>query len=114
VRHMEKSNHLRQAQIVAETVTTNSSDQSAGGGNIQFDIAALYVPNAAESDDTGATEGDGGKKAATSEGSAAQPGKAGASHPAGARNTNGVPPTAPGRINSAQNRPVPPGRSEAR
>ena len=51
VRHMEKSTHLRQAQIVAETVTTNSSDQSAGG-NIQFDIAAVYVPGMAENEES--------------------------------------------------------------
>jgi type IV pilus assembly protein PilN len=56
VRRMEKSNHFRQAQVVAENVTANSSDQSAGLGNIQFDIAAIYVPNAADNEpaeDTG-------------------------------------------------------------
>jgi type IV pilus assembly protein PilN len=46
VRRMEKSNHFRQAQVMAEAVTTNSSDQAAGPGNIQFDIAAIYVPSA--------------------------------------------------------------------
>ncbi len=46
VRRMEKSKHFRQSQVVAENVTTNSSDQSAGPGNIQFDIAAIYVPSA--------------------------------------------------------------------
>jgi type IV pilus assembly protein PilN len=46
VRRMEKSNHFRQSQVMAEAVTANSSDQSAGPGNIQFDIAAVYVPNA--------------------------------------------------------------------
>src|SRR5580704_2644355 len=30
VRHMEKSNHFRGAQIVAETVVTNTSAQTAG------------------------------------------------------------------------------------
>jgi type IV pilus assembly protein PilN len=50
VRRMEKSNHFRQAQVVAEAVTANSSDQSAGPGNIQFDIAAIYVPNAQDND----------------------------------------------------------------
>ena len=40
VRHMEKSNHFRQAQIVAETVVANTSDQSCRARrNIQFDIA---------------------------------------------------------------------------
>lgn len=51
VRKMEKSSHLRQAQIVAETVTTNQTDQAAGGGNIQFDIAAIYVPGTLEGDE---------------------------------------------------------------
>lgn len=52
VKHMEKSSHFRGPQIVAETVTTNSSDQGAGPGNIQFDIASIYLP------ETGAAEGD--------------------------------------------------------
>ena len=37
---------------MAEAVTTNSSDQSAGPGNIQFDIAAIYVPTAQDNDST--------------------------------------------------------------
>ena len=56
VRRMEKSKHFRQSQVVAENVTANSSDQSAGPGNIQFDIAAIYVPTAQDDDalqDTG-------------------------------------------------------------
>jgi hypothetical protein len=53
VRRMEKSNHFRQAQVMAEAVTSNSSDQSAGAGNIQFDIAAIYVPNAQENEKNG-------------------------------------------------------------
>ena len=45
VRRMEKSNHFRQSQVVAENVTNqNSTDQAAGPGNIQFDIASIYVP----------------------------------------------------------------------
>ena len=64
VRQMEKSSHLRQAQIVAETVTTGSSDQVAGGGNIQFDIAAMYVPGAADDDEMTDTQGEAGKPAA--------------------------------------------------
>ncbi len=55
VRRMEKSNHFRQPEIVAENVTTNVGDQSAGPGNIQFDIAAVYLPNAPDAD---ATTGD--------------------------------------------------------
>lgn len=52
VKRMEKSSHFRGPQIVAENVTANSSDQSAGPGNIQFDIASVYIPQ------TGATEAD--------------------------------------------------------
>jgi type IV pilus assembly protein PilN len=52
VKRMEKSSRFREPQIVAETVTTNSSDQSAGPSNIQFDIASVYVPQ------TGAPETD--------------------------------------------------------
>jgi len=53
VKRMEKSSHFRGPQIVAENVTTNASDQGAGGpGNIQFDIASVYVPQ------TGAQETD--------------------------------------------------------
>ena len=53
VKHLEKSSHFRGPQIVAETVTTNSSDQGSGPGNIQFDIASVYVPltGASEADD---------------------------------------------------------------
>ena len=52
VRRMEKSNHFRQAEIVAENVSANIGDQSAGPGNIQFDIAAIYLPNAQDTDAT--------------------------------------------------------------
>jgi type IV pilus assembly protein PilN len=45
VRHMEKSTHFRQPQVVAESVVGNTSGQSsAPSSNIQFDIAAVYVP----------------------------------------------------------------------
>jgi type IV pilus assembly protein PilN len=50
VRRMEKSNHFHQAEIVAESVTANAGDQSAGPGNIQFDIEAAYLPNAQDAD----------------------------------------------------------------
>jgi type IV pilus assembly protein PilN len=50
VRRMEKSNHFRQAEIVGESVTANIGDQSAGPGNIQFDIAAVYLPGVQEAD----------------------------------------------------------------
>ena len=57
VRRMEKSNHFHQAEIVAESVTANVGDQTAGPGNIQFDIEAAYLPSAPDAD-TSATSGD--------------------------------------------------------
>lgn len=50
VRRIEKSPHFRQAEIVAENVTANAGDQGAGPGNIQFDIAAVYLPTAPDAD----------------------------------------------------------------
>ena len=111
VRHMETSSHLRQAQIVAETVTTNSSDQAAGGGNIQFDIAAVYVPGAAEDDDSTAAQGEAGKS-----GNAQQPPTTPAKRAAApgqnpASGTGGVPKSQPGAAptNTARNQSVRPG-----
>jgi type IV pilus assembly protein PilN len=48
VKRVEKSSHFRNPQIVAENVTTNASDQGAGPGNIQFDVASVYVPEGPE------------------------------------------------------------------
>jgi hypothetical protein len=115
VRHMEKSNHFRQSQVVAEAVVTNTSDQASGGGNIQFDISAIYIPNAQESDEA-AEAGTQGKpkdnapkndtapvkKAAAAPGNAAPP----STRPAATPNANASP-----NVNAAQNRPMPPGRS---
>jgi len=58
VRNMEKSNHFRQAEIVAENVSANLGDQIAGPGNIQFDIAAMYLPNAPDAEVQEAGTGD--------------------------------------------------------
>jgi len=57
VRHMEKSNHFRQAQIVAETVVANTSAQSGQAGGIQFDIAGVYVPAGSDTDDNAEATG---------------------------------------------------------
>jgi len=80
VRRIEKSNHFRQAEIVAENVTANLGDQSVGPGNIQFDIAAMYLPNTPDTEeDTGADEekdkgsSSGQKAAATGKSPAATP-----------------------------------------
>lgn len=107
VRNMEKSNHLRQAQIVAETFTTSSGEQATGGGNIQFDIAAIYVPGAPDSDDTAV---------AGSSDTTAQPGQttAGVDRAVSASsngtkaNANPAAPNGPGSVKSAQNRPISP------
>ena len=71
LRRIEKSPHFRQAEIVAENVTANAGDQSAGPGNIQFDIAAVYLPSgsdadAAEEDKAGNNSNGTPQKAATS------------------------------------------------
>jgi len=124
VRNMEKSNHLRQAQIVAETVTTGSGDQSAGGGNIQFDIAAVYVPGA-DNDETTDTQAEAGKSTTTPEQPGAAVNKAAASPTRGPATPGAQPGSAksalPGRNlapgiisssqapNAARNRPVQPG-----
>lgn len=114
VRHMETSSHLRQAQIVAESVTTNSSDQAAGGGNIQFDIAAMYVPGGADSDDSTATPDDAGAKTATPQPPAGKVNRSANPKSGNAANAStSQAPSGPGNLNSAQNRPVPPGSSGA-
>jgi type IV pilus assembly protein PilN len=63
VSRMEKSNHFRQPQVVAEAVLNNSqADPASGGGNIQFDIASVYLPaaedNAPETSDDSADKAD--------------------------------------------------------
>jgi type IV pilus assembly protein PilN len=101
VRRMEKSNHFRQAKIAAESVTANSGDQSAGPGNIQFDIAAVYLPNAQDTDiaATGADEENdkrGGQQQKTAAAAKSSATPAGASTPAASANSA-----------QAQNRPRP-------
>lgn len=52
VRNMEKSSHFRQPQVVAESVLGNTTGQSSGpASNIQFDIAAVYVPTLSDTDE---------------------------------------------------------------
>jgi type IV pilus assembly protein PilN len=86
VRRMEKSNHFRQAQVMAEAVTANTSDQTAGPGNIQFDIAAIYVPNA--QDDDSAADADKEKENEQSGGARQKSKAAVTASPAPARNPN--------------------------
>jgi type IV pilus assembly protein PilN len=60
VRRMEKSPHFRQPQVVAENVLNQGEQSGPGGGNIQFDIAAVYVPmvddSKADEDEKGVEE----------------------------------------------------------
>jgi len=76
VRRMEKSDHFRQAEIVGETVTANLGDQNAGPGNIQFDITAVYLPGA---QDTEPTEEDKDKSGSPKQTAASSPAPSGAS-----------------------------------
>jgi len=100
VRRMEKSDHFRQSQVVAEAVTANSSDQSAGPGNIQFDIAAIYVPNAPDNDSGADADKDNEKEQS---GKGGKKSKAAAAAPvAPARNSNPPPVKSP---TQAQNGP---------
>ncbi len=128
VRHMENSSHFRNSQVVAEAVVTNTSDQSAGGGNIQFDIAAIYVPNAQDNDqapEAGAKVNSGvkansGAKARSEEKNNPTP-TAAPVNKASAAPVNVAPPgphpvmtpnsSPESNANAAPNRPMPPGRS---
>lgn len=58
VRHMEQSNRFRDSKIVAETVVGNTSAQSSGpASNVQFDIAAIYVPALGDTDEDAPADG---------------------------------------------------------
>lgn len=98
VRHMEQSNHFRQPQVVAETMVGNTSAQTAGpASNIQFDIAAVYVPVSADSDEGVDSGAKAGEASAGSAPTAAKPVAAPVKAP-----SNAVPPT--GNVR-AQNQP---------
>ena len=117
VRRMEKSSHFRAPQVVAETVTTNTTQQSGQGGDIQFDIAAIYVPGAPDdqadvTDDKSAENANPGPAAApaaTRSRSATAP----ATTPARTASLPGPaasPAMSPAQsnVNAAQNNPMPP------
>ncbi len=70
VRRMEKSPHFRSPQVEAESTLAEGSAGPAGG-NIQFDVAAVYVPFVDDSD------------AATEEKPEKKPGNKGAAKTAG-------------------------------
>jgi len=50
MKQMEKSPHFRMPAVEAESTTGNAGDVGAAGGNIQFEIAAVYLPFAADTD----------------------------------------------------------------
>ena len=50
VRRMEKSPHFRTPQVEAESTTGNEGNVGAPGSNIQFDVAAVYVPFVEDTD----------------------------------------------------------------
>jgi hypothetical protein len=78
VRRMEKSNHFRQAQVVAESVTTpGASDQGTGPANIQFDIAAIYVPAGPDTDIAPASDKPAPQQSASAPKPASSPGGTG-------------------------------------
>jgi type IV pilus assembly protein PilN len=102
VKHLEKSNHFRQPQVVAETVVANTSGQTSGAaGSIQFDIAAVYIPGVQDNQSADSDE-----KAEEK-----------ASPPVPARTTptpakhRAIAPSAmsPANVNAAQNHPLRPG-----
>ncbi len=110
VRNMEKSSHFRQPQVVAENVVSNTSEQSANSGAIQFDIAAIYVPSAADIEEKPEAGAAPGEKTAPSPVPAA-PVKKAAIAPGGngAPQASSLPPPAMApHINAAQSQPVPP------
>jgi type IV pilus assembly protein PilN len=104
VRHMEKSNHFRQAQVVAESVVGNTSAQTAGpSSNIQFDIAAVYVPSGAD------TEEAPGAKAAELAPSPAVPVGAAAPASKASKADTATPQNGQPNVRAAQTRPMNPG-----
>jgi hypothetical protein len=91
---------------VAETVVANTSAQASGSGNIQFDIAAIYIPGgqdnqSADSDEKAAQTTGQAEKAMSPAKAMAAPVKRGTAVP----NANA---TSPANVNAAQNRPLRP------
>ena len=108
VRRMEKSSHFRQAQVMAEAVTSNTSDQTAGPGNIQFDIAAIYVPTAQDNDST-ADEGkpDEGKPSEKSGNPQAKSEAPVTTSPTPVRNLRQTPATRPAQVQNGPPKSMP-------
>jgi type IV pilus assembly protein PilN len=113
VRNMEKSNHFRQSQVVAESVVANTSEQSQAGG-IQFDIAAVYVPGAPDIDESQNAGTAAGEKKTAPQPSAAPVNNA-ANQPSGHAVPKGIAAATSkpsSNVNAAQSRPLAPGQKE--
>jgi len=106
VRNMEKSTHFHQPQVVAENVVANTSEQGQAG-NIQFDIAAIYVPGSIEADDNQAADNTAGAPVSAPQASTPM------ANTAAPRTQRPLVPGAPGNVqpnvNAAQNQAIPPG-----
>ena len=98
VKQMEKSPHFRSAQVEAENTTGNEGNMGAPGGNIQFEIAAVYLPFAEDAEaDTGGDQPDKTKapeKTGAKPTSASKPDKAKAPEKTGAKPTGKSKPAA--------------------
>jgi type IV pilus assembly protein PilN len=74
VKRMEKSPHFRTPQVEAENTV---GEGGAAGGNIQFEIAAVYVPFAEDTDSDSGTDQQRDRKGKAPAKSAARPAGAG-------------------------------------
>ena len=74
VRRMEKSPHFRTPQVETENTTGSQGNVGAPGGNIQFDVAAVYVPFVEDTEtDTGGDQEKDNKKTKAPAKTAANP-----------------------------------------
>ena len=86
VKRMEKSAHFKMPQVEAEN-TLGEGNAGAAGGNIQFEIASVYVPFADDSDTTSGDQPEKKPAGKTAGGSKpdSNPAKIASTNPGGAR-----------------------------
>jgi type IV pilus assembly protein PilN len=86
VKRMEKSAHFKMPQVEAEN-TLGEGNAGPAGGNIQFEIASVYVPFADDSDTTSSDQPEKKPAGKTAGGSKADsnPAKIASTNPGGAR-----------------------------
>jgi len=96
---MEKSTHFHQPQVVAESVVANTSEQGQAG-NIQFDIAAVYVPGPTEADDNQTADNAAGDSSPVAQASTPMTNNAASRTGPMSPSKNAQP-----NVNAAQNRP---------